>query len=94
MIYTQRAFALTLLTFLGFLLAGPLYAQSRPLDVDQAFRLTESDLAEGARSFRFDIAPGYYLYRENFRAVTVDGAELPLEMPPAEQKDDPNFGPV
>ncbi len=94
MTYMQRAFVLTLLTLLGVLLTGPLHAQTRPLDVDQAFRLTESAFAEGARSFRFDIAPGYYLYRETFRAVTADGAELPLDIPPAEQKDDPNFGRV
>lgn len=92
MLNSLRLYALALLTLLGILLTGQLYAQTRPLDVDQAFRLTESTLADGAQSFRFDIAPGYYLYRDTFRAVTADGTELPLDRPPAEQKDDPNFG--
>ncbi|MGT2478150.1 cytochrome c biogenesis protein CcdA [Methylobacterium oryzae CBMB20] len=43
---------------------------------------------------RWSIAPGTYLYRDRIRAEAGAGAELPVSTPPAETKDDPNFGPT
>ena len=80
----------SLLAMLAF--AVSLQAQTRPLEADQAFKLQETAAPDGGRAFRFDIAPGYYLYRDTFRAVTGDDATLPLQSPPGEVKDDPYFG--
>ncbi|MDH2309185.1 protein-disulfide reductase DsbD [Methylobacterium brachiatum] len=43
---------------------------------------------------RWTIAPGTYLYRDRIRAEAGTGTELPVSTPPAETKDDPNFGPT
>ncbi|MBU9698851.1 protein-disulfide reductase DsbD [Rhodobacteraceae bacterium HSP-20] len=89
-----RSLALVALLLLVLAQVSPIHAQTKPLDADQAFRLTEDPQPDGSRLFRFDIAPGYYLYRENFRARAAEGQEQPLETPPGEVKEDQNFGRV
>lgn len=58
------------------------------------FTLVATRDANLSLHLRWIIAPGTYLYRDRIRAVAGAGAELPVSTPPAETKDDPNFGPT
>ena len=66
------------------------------LPPDEAFRLTVRAAGPGEVEARWEIAEGYYLYRDKFRfepaaeGVTVGEPRFP----PAEEKDDPFFGRV
>ncbi len=61
------------------------------LEVDQAFRLQVERPGNGATVLRWDIAPGYYLYRERLRfaGLAPDGAP---SLPPGEPYHDEYFG--
>lgn len=63
-----------------------------PLPADEAFALEVSRGDAGAIVVRWDIASGYYLYREQIAARAADGAPLAIETPPGIRKDDPTFG--
>lgn len=67
-------------------------AQPAPLPVDQAFALTSTPTAGGGAELRWEIAKGYYLYRDRIAAATPSGETVALDMPRGETKDDPNFG--
>lgn len=58
------------------------------------FTLVATRDANLALHLRWTIAPGTYLYRDRIRAEAGTGTELPVSTPPAETKDDPNFGPT
>ncbi len=58
------------------------------------FTLVASRDANLSLHLRWTIAPGTYLYRDRIRAEAGAGAELPVSTPPAQTKDDPNFGPT
>ena len=58
------------------------------------FTLVATRDANLALHLRWTIAPGSYLYRDRIRAEAGAGAELPVSTPPAQTKDDPNFGPT
>lgn len=58
------------------------------------FALVATRGASLALRLRWTIAPGTYLYRDRIRVEAGAGAELPVSLPPAETKDDPNFGPT
>lgn len=62
------------------------------LDVDAAFRL-QPQAADGRVVLAFDIAPGYYLYRERFAFQPQGDGPLPTDIryPRGEIKHDPNF---
>ncbi|HHQ40866.1 MAG TPA: protein-disulfide reductase DsbD, partial [Chromatiales bacterium] len=66
------------------------------LPPDEAYRLTVRPAGPGEVEARWEIAEGYYLYRDKFRfepaaeGVTVGEPRFP----PAEEKDDPFFGRV
>lgn len=64
----------------------------RFLPVEQAYRLTPAWL-DGKLLLHWQIAPGYYLYRDRF-AATADGEPLALTFPQGEIQDDPYFGRV
>ncbi|MEM5387270.1 protein-disulfide reductase DsbD [Paraburkholderia phymatum] len=67
------------------------------LSPDKAFALSTSMDRTDSRSLvlDFNIAPGYYLYRDRIAAVDArDGAALKTESEPGEKKADPNFGVV
>ncbi|MBJ3775895.1 protein-disulfide reductase DsbD [Acuticoccus mangrovi] len=66
--------------------------RSPPLAASEAFAPTLSRSADGGVAVRFEIADGYYLYRDGF-AVGAQGASLPFAVPDGETKDDPTFGP-
>jgi thiol:disulfide interchange protein DsbD len=61
------------------------------LEVDKAFRFSARMKDAQTIEVRYDIARGYYMYRDNFR-FAVEGAQLGApQIPPGKQKYDPNF---
>lgn len=95
----KRAFAaLAALMLVLATLAGPLAAaaqgRSAPLPADEAFRLSTAPGPDGGTVLSWEIAPGYYLYRDKFAAETADGRALAVETGPGEMKSDPTFGEV
>lgn len=61
------------------------------LDPAIAFKPSARWVADDTLEVSFDIAPGYYMYRERFQ-FTGAGAELsPVKMPPGDIKFDPTF---
>jgi thiol:disulfide interchange protein DsbD len=65
------------------------------LSPEEAFQLEVGRRPDGNLEARFNVAPQYYLYRDKIRfsvtapaGVTVTG----LDLPQADEKDDPNFG--
>ena len=61
-----------------------------------AFKPTARALDAQTVEVRFDIAEGYYLYRDNFR-FTAEPASIQLskaELPKGKEKDDDTFGRV
>lgn len=67
---------------------------SPPMDPREAFALEVEPQPDGSRLLRWNVAEGYYLYREYLAAETEDGRSLPLETEPGIIKDDPTFGTV
>ena len=84
-----------LLLFL-FALAPWLTQAAEPLPPEQAFQASAVRVDDKTLSARFEIAPGYYLYRDKFRfAVSAGTGKLGEPVfPKGEIKDDPNFGKV
>lgn len=69
--------------------AGP----AQPLEPQQAFRLSASALGRDAVQIEFEIAKGYYLYRDRFRFEDENGAPLTgAKLPRGAMKQDPHFG--
>lgn len=66
------------------------------LPPDQAFQFTHDAPAGGRVGLHWQIAPGYYLYRDKFaiEALSPGASVTPPALPPGETKDDPEFGPV
>ncbi|WP_051678787.1 protein-disulfide reductase DsbD [Xanthobacter sp. 91] len=89
----RRALAVLALAVLAATGAAPALAQGRILKADEAFTVSATRGTDGNLSLNWRIAPGTYLYRESLKAGK-DGAAVPLALPPGEEKDDPNFGPV
>ncbi|HEX3141004.1 MAG TPA: protein-disulfide reductase DsbD [Rhizobacter sp.] len=75
------------------LLAGTAQAADDFLDPEQAFRLSARALDDQRIEVRFDIAPGYYLYRERFNAeIEPAGVKLAeLQIPKGKVKYDETF---
>jgi thiol:disulfide interchange protein DsbD len=62
------------------------------LEPEQAFRFSARALAGDAIEVRFDIAEGYYMYRERFRFAAQDARLGQAELPAGERKKDEFFG--
>ena len=65
------------------------------LPVGEAFRVRWAWSAEGVATGEFQIAPGYYLYRDRIKVQIkspVGAQAAALELPPAELKEDPYAG--
>ncbi|WP_019995333.1 protein-disulfide reductase DsbD [Aureimonas ureilytica] len=79
---------------LALFVVAPAAAQvAEPLPVDQAFRLTIQPGTAGSRTTAsFEIADGYYLYKDRIAVETPTGAPLAIDLPAGERKDDPTFG--
>ncbi len=81
------------LVFLALLCAALVRAEE-PLPPEQAFRLSARVLDPDTLLVRYDIAPGYYMYRDKF-AFAAPPAELGApSLPPGKMKDDEFFGKV
>jgi thiol:disulfide interchange protein DsbD len=91
--YLRRALAVLALAVLSATGGAPALAQGRILKADEAFTVSATRGTDGNLSLSWRIAPGTYLYRESLKAGK-DGTAVPLALPPGEEKDDPNFGPV
>jgi thioredoxin:protein disulfide reductase len=85
----QFLFALVLAT--GGLLGGAARAAEDFLDPEVAFKLEARALDARTVEISYSIAPGYYLYREQFR-FTADGTTLaPPVLPPGKAKFDETY---
>ena len=63
------------------------------LEPEKAFRISTRALDERNVELRFEIADGYYMYRDRFRFETASGRLLAdVELPKGKVKEDPFFG--
>ncbi|HUK04021.1 MAG TPA: protein-disulfide reductase DsbD [Burkholderiales bacterium] len=87
-----------LLLFGSFLaIAAHAVNPSDLLEPEKAFRMSVRPLDAGAVEVRFDIAEGYYLYRERFRFALAQGSAAKLgapQFPSGIRKKDEFFGDV
>ena len=75
----------------AFALVLPAHGAQDLLDADVAFRFSARLKDPHTIEVHYQIAKGYYLYRDNFR-FSVEGAEAgPAEIPPGKKKYDVNF---
>lgn len=68
-----------------------LYANQDFLPPDQAFKFQASSISEKNAELKWDIAPHYYLYHDQFK-VSLEQQNLALNLPKGQEKDDPTFG--
>ncbi len=78
--------------FTGLFLALAPASAANPLPVDQAFRLSVLKDTDGQLVLNWQIADGYYLYRDHIAAKDGQGNPLAVDTQPGQPKDDPNFG--
>ena len=86
-----------LIVFSLLLLAAPAGAAEQDLlEPDRAFRFSARVLGADALEVRYQIAPGYYLYRDKFKfAVQPGTVKLGApDLPPGQMKKDEFFGEV
>ncbi|MGH8666479.1 MAG: protein-disulfide reductase DsbD [Burkholderiales bacterium] len=76
------------------LLCAPLVHAEEPLPPEQAFKLSARLLDADTLLVRYDIAPGYYMYRDKFRFEAPPAALGTPSLPPGKIKDDEFFGKV
>jgi thiol:disulfide interchange protein DsbD len=65
------------------------------LSPEEAFQVSVAPRQGGGLEARFSVAPQYYLYRDKIHFKVTDPAGVTvkkLDLPPAEVKEDPNFG--
>jgi len=74
--------------------AAGLPGQPKLLPPDQAFRLSARALDPGTIEARFDVADGYYLYRDRIHFSVGSSGDLPVELPSGLRKHDEFFGVV
>jgi thiol:disulfide interchange protein DsbD len=68
-------------------------AQDELLEPEKAFRISTRAAESGAVEVRFQIADGYYMYRDRFKFETESGQMLAdVDLPPGVRKRDPFFG--
>jgi thiol:disulfide interchange protein len=79
-------FLLCLLSFLA-------HAQE-PLEPEQAFRFSAQAVDAQTVEVRWEIAPGYYMYRDKFSFSVEPGTLGKVEFPAGHIKEDENFGRV
>lgn len=78
-------------TLLLLLLLPAAYAGQTPLDVNDAFRPSLSKINAQTLEINFDIATGYYLYRDRIHILATG---IKPELPAGKLKQDPAFGEV
>lgn len=84
----------SLLTLIWVLIAAilPAWASQAPLPMDKAFVPSIAKGDDGRLTIRWEIAEGYYLYRDYLSAKGGDNQPLALQTMPGKLKDDPGFG--
>ena len=87
------ALALFLPAFAMAFAAG-LPAQPKLLPPEEAFRLSVRALDPSTIEARFDVADGYYLYRDRIHFSVGSSGNLPAELPRGQRKHDEFFGDV
>ena len=68
-----------------------LYANHDFLPPGQAFKFQASSVSDKTAELKWDIAPHYYLYHDQFK-VSLEQQNLALKLPKGQEKDDPTFG--
>ena len=69
-------------------------ASTKLLPPEQAFRFSARALDAATVEARFDVADGYYLYRDKMRFTIEPVAATSVELPPGKRKHDEFFGDV
>jgi len=87
------AWVLVVPAFASALAAG-LPVQPKLLPPDQAFRLSARALDPTTIEARFDVADGYYLYRDRIHFSVGSSGNLPADLPSGLRKHDEFFGDV
>ncbi len=89
----RRLMALALLAMgLGLSLGASQAAYADDfLDPEQAFKLSVELTGERQVRLRFDIAPGYYMYRDQFKLELEGGTLGPIQWPTPKRKFDETF---
>ncbi len=79
---------------IALLIAWPLAGAAAEdfLEPEKAFRFSTRTLDDRTLEVGFDIAPGYYMYREQFRFEAAGATLGPVEIPRGKVKFDENFG--
>ena len=70
-------------------------AEPEFLPPEEAFKLSLTPRADGNLDAQFTIVKDYYLYRDKITFKVIDPAGVQvagIDLPPAEEKNDPNFG--
>jgi len=91
--FPRHAMRALFLALTWLLLAATAQAADDFLDPEQAFRLSARSIDATHIEVRFDIAPGYYLYRERFNAeIAPDSVKMAeLQVPKGKIKFDETF---
>ena len=93
--YWALTFLLQILLVVQMVYPPSVQASSHFLKPAEAFKLVagERDPASGEVLLRWNIAPGYYLYRDRIEIKTLSGETVkPINMPSGKMKDDLTFG--
>ena len=92
----QLRYAALALAFAGAHVLAQAFAPPEPklLPPEQAFRLSARALDPSTIEARFDVADGYYLYRDKLRFSVSPGSAAPAVLPPGKAKHDEFFGDV
>lgn len=91
----MNSYLVRLLLLLSIFFTGLVHAQSEPLDPEDAFKFSARWVGDSAE-IRYEIAEGYYLYREKFKfeIATGQGIVGKVVLPPGKVKQDEFFGKV
>jgi thiol:disulfide interchange protein DsbD len=89
--YAAFALAFAGANVLAQALAPP---EPKLLPPEQAFRLSARALDPSTIEVRFDVADGYYLYRDKLRFSSSPVSAAPATLPPGKPKHDEFFGDV
>src|SRR5262245_56784660 len=82
------------LLFWIFLLFAANALAEDPLPPEKAFRFSARALDAQTLLVRYDIEPGYYMYRDKFRFEALPAKLGAAALPPGKLKDDEFFGKV
>jgi len=91
--YAHLFILVTSIVLPGWLTPAVPVAAPAPKPADQVFKLSVAFDDEEGLELNWQIARGYYLYRDKI-AVTLNGKALDITTSRGEVKDDPNFGPT